>query len=77
MKKLKDESGKDVWICGGANLVEQLVNEDLIDYYYITVIPTLLGSGVRLFENGGQEIPLRLIHTKSYNGMVDLVYVRR
>lgn len=77
MKKLKDESGKDVWICGGANLVEQLVNEDLIDYYYITVIPTLLGSGIRLFENTKREIKLRLLNTQSYNGMTDLIYTRR
>ena len=77
VRKLKEEKGKDIWICGGADLAQQFIKEDMIDHYYITVIPTLLGSGVRLFENGGQEIPLRLIHTKSYNGMVDLVYVRR
>lgn len=56
VKRLKEEKGKDVWICGGANLVQQLVNEDLIDYYYITVIPTLLGSGIRLFENGKMRL---------------------
>ena len=77
MKKLKEESGKNVWACGGANLVEQLVNEDLIDYYYITVIPTLLGSGIRLFENAKQDIKLRLLSTQSYNGMTDLIYTRR
>ena len=61
VKRLKKENGKDIWICGGANLVGQLVNEDLIDYYYITVIPKLLGSGVRLFENGKYEIKLKLL----------------
>lgn len=35
VKRLKEENGKDVWICGGANLVQQLINEDLIDNYYI------------------------------------------
>ncbi len=69
--------GKDVGICGGANLIQQLVNEDLIDYYYITVIPTLLGSGIRLFENGKYEIKLRLLNTQSYNDMTDLIYARR
>lgn len=76
-KSLKEENGKDVWVCGGANLVQQFVNEDFIDYYYITVIPTLLGSGIRLFENGKNEIKLRLLHTQSYNGMTDLIYERR
>ena len=77
LKKLKEENGKDVWICGGANLVQQLVNEDLINYYHITVIPILLGSGIRLFENGKHKIKLRLIKTLSYNGMADLIYTRR
>lgn len=76
-RRLKEESGKDIWICGGANIVSQLVNEDLIDCYHITVIPTLLGSGIRLFGKGKQEIPLRLLHAESYNGMTDLIYVRR
>ena len=77
IKSLKKEKGKGIWICGGANLVQQLVNEDFIDYYYITVIPTLLGSGIRLFENIKHEVKLRLIHTQSYNGMTDLIYTRR
>ena len=50
----------------------------MIDCYYITVIPTLLGSGIRLFDNGAaEEIKLKLIKTQSYNGMTDLVYIRR
>lgn len=77
IKKLRLEKGKDIWICGGADLIQQFINEDLIDEYYITVIPTLLGSGIRLFENGTQEIKLRLLRTQSYNGMTDLVYERR
>jgi len=77
VKRLKEENGKDVWICGGANLIQQLVNEDLIDNYYITIIPTLLGSGIRLFENAKHEIKLRLLYTQSYNGMIDLIYTRR
>lgn len=77
VKRLKEENGKDVWICGGANLIQQLVNEDLIDNYYITVIPTILGSGIRLFENAKHEIKLRLLNTQSYNGITDLIYTRR
>ncbi|MBD5449049.1 MAG: dihydrofolate reductase [Lachnospiraceae bacterium] len=77
VERLKKEKGKDIWICGGANLIGQLVNADLIDCYYITVIPTLLGSGIRLFESIKREIKLRLLNTQTYNGMTDLIYVRR
>lgn len=77
IKSFKNENVRDIWICGGADLVQQLVNQDLIDRYYITVIPTLLGSGVRLFENAEHEIKLKLLNTRSYNGMIDLNYMRR
>lgn len=77
VNELKNQDGKDIWICGGANIVHQLMGEDLIDRYHISVIPTLLGGGVRLFDTMGQEIKLRLISEKSGNGIAELVYERR
>ncbi len=77
LKKLREEGGKGIWICGGANLVRQLVREDMIDCYHITVIPTILGSGIRLFEKADREIKLRLIKAQAYDGMTDLIYIKR
>lgn len=77
VKCLKQRPGKDIWICGGADLVGQLMSEDLIDMYYITVIPTLLGAGTRLFKNEHPEIKLHLVRTQSYNGMTELIYTKR
>lgn len=77
VKKLRAEEGKGIWICGGADLIQQLVREDIIDCYYITVIPTILGSGIRLFGENNREIKLKLLRTQSYNGMTDLLYERR
>ena len=77
LKKLQKENGKGIWICGGANLIQQLIREDIIDCYYITIIPTILGSGIRLFEETDHEIKLRLLKTQLYNGMTDLIYIKR
>ncbi len=77
IKRLREENGKGIWICGGANLIQQLVQEDVIDCYYITVIPTILGFGIRLFEKADHEIKLKLVKTQSYNGMTDLIYIKR
>ena len=77
VKRLKEEQGKDIWVCGGASLVCQLMEEDLIDGYYISVIPTVLGDGIRLFPDGVGELPLRLSRTRDYDGIVELVYERR
>lgn len=74
IKQLKKEEGKHIWICGGANLVKQLMDMDLIDIYHITVIPTLIGQGMKLFQSTDINQRLKLISSTSYNGMVDLVY---
>ena len=77
LRSLKSKDGKNIWICGGANLIRQLVCDDLIDQYYISVIPTLLGSGIRLFGDAGKEMKLKLLKTQTYNGITDLIYTRR
>ena len=75
--RLKERPGRDVWVCGGAELVRQLMNRDLIDIYRISVIPTILGQGVRLFPEPGPAFKLRLVSQSSANGIVELVYHRR
>ena len=77
VKSLKKEEGKNIWICGGADIVRQLMEEDLIDVYHVSILPTLLGDGIRLFQTLEKGKKLRLIRTESENGITGLVYVRR
>lgn len=77
VRTLKRQRGKDIWICGGANLIGQLMRANLIDRYYISVIPVLLGGGIRLFGAFPQSQELCLTKTQSYDGIVELVYERR
>lgn len=75
--RLKNMPGRDIWICGGADIAGQFMRENLIDVYHVSVLPVILGSGIRLFDNMEREIKLKLIKTWSYNGITDLVYKRR
>ena len=52
VKKLKNESGKDMYVFGSANLSETFINDDLFDEYRIGVAPVILGSGRLLFRKG-------------------------
>lgn len=74
ISKLKLESGKDIWICGGANLIQQLIQANLIDTYLLTIIPVILGSGIRLFVNFSEMQTLSLAGLKKYNQIVELIY---
>lgn len=77
VRRLKQEPGKGIWICGGSNVIQPLLQNGLIDEYYISVIPVILGSGIRLFEEIPNEIKLRLVGSQTYNGIMELVYVCR
>ena len=75
--RLKTQPGRDIWICGGAELVNQLLRENRIDRFHIAVLPILLGSGIRLFSDGRPETPLTLTGTQGYNGITELIYRKR
>ncbi len=77
VKELKAMAGKDIWICGGADIIRQLMEQNLIDTYHISIIPTILGSGIRLFSDSEQEIKLCLSSVKNNNGITELVYQKR
>lgn len=75
--ELKHQDGKDIWICGGADIAKQLMAENLIDQYHISVIPTILGDGISLFHGMNQEILLRLVTVRHSNGITELIYEKR
>lgn len=77
INRLQKEHGKNIWICGGANLVNQCVKEDLIDEYQITTVPIILGNGIRLFEANNKNIKLELKDTKEENGLILGIYAKR
>jgi len=77
VKDLKQKNGKYIWICGGAKIIQPLIQDNLIDEYYISVIPTILGDGIKLFEPVSNELKLKLKSTQSYNGITELIYTRR
>ncbi len=77
IKKMKNTKGKNIWICGGANIANQLVKANLIDEYHITTIPVILGSGIRLFQKDNVYIRLKLEESKEENGIITNIYSKR
>ncbi len=77
IEKIKLKSKKNIWICGGASIVNQLIKKNLIDTYSITIAPVILGGGISLFEENIPQQKLKLISTSVNNGMVDIVYEKK
>lgn len=75
--KIKSENGKNIFCDGGAETVNELLNDDQIDEFIISVIPVLIGDGKKLFKDGRPEQILKLINTKHFEtGLVQLHYKR-
>jgi dihydrofolate reductase len=62
---LKQESGTDLVIMGSGELVQSLMQTRLIDEYVLLMHPLVLGSGRRLFPEGGAAATLRLAGSKT------------
>jgi dihydrofolate reductase len=63
--RLKEQPGKDIVILGSGALIQSLMPHNLIDEYVLTIHPLVLGSGRRLFADGGAFAALRLVESKS------------
>lgn len=75
LKRLKEESPKDMTILGSGNILTQIADAGLIDEYQIMIDPKLIGDGVPMFKGLSNHISLKLVDTKVFNsGIVLLQY---
>jgi dihydrofolate reductase len=76
ISELKRQPGKDITIIGSGALVRSLLEEGLLDELRLMVHPVVLGSGKRLFEDGGDRRPLELVDSKAFGTGVHLLSYR-
>lgn len=71
-------AGKDVSLAGGAKVAQQYLAAGLVDEMEISLVPTLLGRGERLFEGGGDKLHgLELVRTVAAPKVTHLKFARR
>jgi dihydrofolate reductase len=72
---LKRQTGGDISISGSSSLVRSLLQYGLIDELRLMIHPVVVGRGKRLFEEGGEQIALELVDSKTFStGVVYLTY---
>ena len=70
-----DPSIRRVAVSGSVSVVRQLLAAGLLDELHLFVHPALAGSGLRLFQDGAPEQPLRLLSSQPFvTGVIYLVY---
>ena len=73
--QLKDQLDGELVVLGSGELVHTLMQGKLVDELILLIHPLILGSGRRLFAEGGPEAKLQLVDTKpTTTGVVIATY---
>ena len=65
---------RDVFIGGGADVINQYLAAGLVDELELHVVPVVLGGGARLFEGVGPDLRLEEVRTIEAPGVSHLKY---
>jgi dihydrofolate reductase len=66
-ERLRTQAGKNVWMMGGGEIIASFLDEDAIDEFIITVVPTFIGEGVPLLAPRRRKVALRLLGLKQFS----------
>ncbi len=76
-ERLRKQTGKNIWMMGGGEIIGSFLDEHAIDQFIITIVPTFIGEGIPLIapRHRHREVPLRLVSLKQFpDGVVQLHY---
>ena len=72
---LKQQPGKNILIFGSATAVQSLLEENLVDEFWLFVNPVVLGKGLSFFSGVKNILSLKLLSSKAFtSGVVCLHY---
>jgi Dihydrofolate reductase len=75
VREIKAQTGKDIWLYGGAKLIETFMDLGMVDVYRLSVHPVVLGAGKPLFRNLKERKYLELVEVNRFrSGVVQLIY---
>ncbi|MFT3947846.1 MAG: dihydrofolate reductase family protein [Agriterribacter sp.] len=75
INELKKQDGKEILIFGSPTATHSLMQQNLIDGYWLFVNPIILGQGIPLFVDIKDKTSLNLLNTRQFsNGVTELNY---
>jgi dihydrofolate reductase len=77
IKKLKESEGPDLQVHGSSELIQTLMENDLVDEFWLKIFPVTLGMGKRLFGSGTISGAYTLVDTKTSPSGVMVATLRR
>lgn len=65
IKELKAQDGPDLQVHGSSQLIQTLLENDLVDEFWLKIFPVTVGGGKRLFGEGTMPANFKLLESKS------------
>lgn len=77
IKELKKQQGSDILLFASPTATHSLLQQDLIDGFWLFVNPIILGQGISLYEGVKEKVKLKLVQpTKQFDcGVTELNYI--
>ncbi len=75
LARLKAQPGRNIQLPGSPRLVRSLLRDGLLDELSLSICPVVVGSGMRLFEEITEQIPLTVVESKTLKtGVLGVTY---
>lgn len=76
INEIKQQAGADILLFGSPAATHSLIQQNLIDGYWLFVNPIILGQGIPLFTGIKEKIKLKLLTTRQFaSGVTELNYI--
>ncbi len=74
--KLRNDSGGDIWLVGGAEIIHYFIKERLLDELILSIHPIILGDGIPLIvKDASLSTKLQLKEVKTFDsGLLQVSY---
>ena len=70
LARLREQPGKDIWLCGGGELAREFLKAGVLDEIILGIVQMLIGAGRQTFPPEFPETELELAEVKKYKGGV-------
>jgi dihydrofolate reductase len=75
INEVKQQAGSDILLFGSPTATHSLIQQDLIDGYWLFVNPVILGQGIPLFADVKDPVKLKLLNSRKFaSGVTELDY---
>ncbi len=78
LAEIKKQSKQNIWLLGGGEVIKSFLGIHAVDEMLITLVPLLLGEGLRLFPEGNYTEHFDFLKAESFsNGLLNLSYCKK